>query len=268
MGSALDTISGFVTAPGSTFTPWTLGLGDTLQIRNANPAKRTLLMEIWAYNQGAGTLRIRSPKLHDNVQGIRANVVANQADFWLAYPVTQVLYPQDILIAEQTGSSTAGNIESGGLLVYYEDLPGVAGRFAAPADIQKRGVNVVNVELALTPSASGGYSGQLALNAQFDLLQANTDYACIGYVVSARATSVCLRGPDTGNLRCSGPCEPAKKDQTCQWFWMLSNWTGIPLCPIINSANKAGTYTDIVQNQAALAVTVNWIFVQLAPASS
>jgi hypothetical protein len=265
MGTAIDTISGFVTAPGATLTGWTPGLGDTLQIRNSNPAKRTLLLEIWAHNQSAGTLRVRSPKLHDNVQGIRANVVPAQVDFWLPFPISQLLYPQDILIAEQSGSATAGQIESGGMLVYYEDLPGVAGRFIDGPGLQKRGVNVVNVELALTPGALGGYSGQLALNAQFDLLQANTDYAVVGYVVSARCATVAVRGPDTGNLRCSGPGEPGKKDQTCEWFWKLSQWTGIPLCPIINSANKGGTFTDCVQNQAATAVTVNWIMVQLAP---
>lgn len=265
MGFALDTISGFVTAPGNNFTAWTTAVGDSMQIRNSNPAKRTLLLEMWGYNQAAGTLRVRSPKLHDNVQGIRAALVANQSDYLLGYPVTQTLYPQDVLIAEQTGTATAGQIESGGLLVYYEDLPGVAGRFIDGPGIQKRGVNVVNVELAMTPGAAGGYSGQLALNAQFDLLQANTDYACVGYVVSARASSVSLRGPDTGNLRCSGPAEPLKRNETCEWFWKLSDWTGIALMPIINSANKAGTFSDTVQNQAATALTVNWIFVQLAP---
>jgi len=265
MGSALDTISGFVTAPGSTFTAWTTGLGDSLQIRNSNPAKRTLLMESWAYNQSAGTLRIRSPKLHDNVQGIRASVFPASTDFLLPLQLNQLLYPQDILIAEQTGSATGGQIESGSLLIYYEDLPGVAGRFIDYTGLTKRGVNLVNVELGLTPSAAGGYSGQLALNAQFDLLQANTDYAVVGYVVSARCTTVALRGPDTGNLRCSGPGEPGKRDQTSQWFVQLSQSTNIPLCPVINSANKGGTFTDCVQNQAATAVTVNWILVQLAP---
>lgn len=267
MGSALDTISGFVTAPGGTFTAWTTGLGDSLQIRNSNPAKRTLLLEFWGYNQVAGTLRIRSPKLHDNVQGIRAGVLANSTDFLLPYQQSQVLYPQDILIAEQTGSAVGGQIESGSILVYYEDLPGVAGRFIDPPGLQKRGVNIVNVELALTPGAAGGYSGQLALNAQFDLLQANTDYAVVGYVVNARCATVAIRGPDTGNLRCAGPGEPSKRDQTCEWFWKLSQWTGLAMCPIINSANKGGTFTDCVQNQAATAVTVNWILVQLAPGS-
>jgi hypothetical protein len=267
MGFALDTVSGFVTAPGSTFTPWTMGVGDTLQVRNSNPAKKTQLIEFWAFNQVTGTFRVRSPKLHDNVQGIRESVAPASVDFALPYACNQILYPQDILIAEQTGSAVAGQIESGSLLIYYEDLPGVAGRFIAPPDTAKRGVNIVNVELALTPGAAGGYSGQLALNAQFDLLQANTDYAVLGYLVNARAATVAIRGPDTGNLRCSGPAEPTKRDQTSQWFIMLSQWTGIPLIPVINSANKAGTFVDVVQNQAATAITVNWVLLQLAPAT-
>jgi hypothetical protein len=265
MGNGLDTVSGFATAPGAVFTPWTLAAGDSLQVRNSNPAKRTCLLESWAHNQSGGTLRIRSPKLHDNVQGIRTSVQVNVVDFGLPYQQWQVLYPQDVLIAEQTGSTVAGNIESGSLLIYYEDLPGVAGRFLAPPDVVKRGVNVVNVEMAVTPSAGGGYSGQLALNSQFDLLQANTDYCCLGYHIFGRCCTVSLRGPDTGNLRCSGPGEPTHRNETVEWFWKLSQWTGLALCPVINSANKQGTFCDIVQNQTAGAVTVNWLFVQLAP---
>lgn len=265
MGNGLDTISGFVTAPGATLTPWTLAAGDSLQIRNSNPAKKTQLVNLWGFNQAAGTLRTRSPKLHDNVQGIRVGLTAAQTDYFLGYPILQTLFPQDILICEQTGSATAGQIESGTLLVYYEDLPGVSGRFIDPPGLLKRGVNIVTNELAITPGAAGGYSGQLAINAQFDLLQANTDYAVVGYVVSARGCTVTLRGPDTGNLRVSGPCEPAKKNETCEWFWKLSQFAGVPMIPIINSANKGGTFCDVVQNQAATAVTVQWIFVQLAP---
>jgi len=266
MGNAIDTVSGYVTAPGSTFTAWTLNTGDSLVVRNANPAKRTLLVEIWGFNNAAGTLRVRSPKLHDNVQGIRSGVEAGYVGISLPYAVNQVLYPQDTLIAEQTGSSTAGQVECGSLLIYYEDLPGVAGRFIDVPTLLKGLVNVVNVELALTPTGSGGnYTGQLALNAQFDLLQANTDYALMGALISARAGTVSLRGPDTGNLRCSVPCEPSDRYNTAQWFVYLAQWTGIPLIPVINSANKAGTFIDVMQNQTTTAVTVQWVFGQLAP---
>jgi len=268
MGQALDLISGFVTAPGSTFTAWTMAAGDSLTVRNSNPAKRTFLMEIWGHNNAAGTLVCRSPKLHDNVWGLRASVLPTDVEIEVPLAVNQVLYPQDTLIAQQTGSTTGGQIESGGIMIWYEDLPGVAGRFIDVPTLNKRLVNIFTQETAITPGAAGGYSGQLALNAQFDLMQANTDYAVLGYVVSARCCSVAIRGPDTGNLRCAGPGEPSKRDVTSQWFWLLSHWNQLPFMPVINSANKAGTFVDIVQNQAATAVTISWIMAQLAPATA
>ncbi|MGH9402866.1 MAG: hypothetical protein ACRD2P_12250 [Terriglobia bacterium] len=267
MGSGMDTVSGFVTAPGATFTPWTMAAGDSLTVRNSNPAKRSFLLDMWGWNNTAGTLRLRSPKLHDNVQGIRESVLSNDVEAEFGLAISQTLYPQDTLIAEQTGSATAGQIETGSLLVWYEDLPGVAGRFLAPADVTKRIVNIFTNEVQITPGAGGGYQGQQAFNSLFDLTQANTDYALLGFVVSARCATVSLRGPDTGNLRVSGPGEPTKRDITNNWFWKLSMATAIPLIPVINSANKAGTFIDIVANQTATAVTVDLVMAQLSPAA-
>lgn len=264
MGTAMDTISGQVSAPGATFTGWTLAAGDSLQVRNGDFSKPIYLLNMWAKNQVAGELRIRSPKLHDNVKGIHEIVVVNDVEPFLSDAVMQKLIPQDTLIAEQTGSGVGGQLEQGSLLVYYTDLPGVAARFVGLADVQKRQVNLVTVELALTPGAGGGYSGQLAINAQEDLLQANTDYAILGYAVSARCTTVSVRGADTGNLRCSGPGEPTKRDFTRNWFVHLSQQTALALIPVINSANKGNTFVDVVQDQAAGAVTVDLIMAQLS----
>lgn len=266
MGQALDTITGQVTAPGATFTGWTLAAGDSLQIRNADFSKAIKLVSLWAKNQVVGELRIRSPKLHDNVHGIHEAVLASDVEPFLPESILQTLIPQDTLIAEQTGSAVAGQIEQGSLLVYYTDLPGVAARLIAPADVQKRGTNLVTVELAITPGATGGYSGQLAIDAGEDLLQANTDYAVLGFAVSARCTTVSVRGADTGNLRCSCPGEATKRDMTRDWFVRLSNASGLSLVPVINSANKGNTFVDIVQDQAAAAVTVDVILAQLAAA--
>lgn len=267
MPNGLDTVSGFVTAPGNNFTAWTMAAGDSLTVRNANPAKRSLLLAAWPWNNAVGTLRVRSPKLHDNVQGIRVNALAASVynELWSA--AMQTLYPQDTLVVEQTGSATAGQIETGSLLVYYEDLPGVAGRFISTADLLKRMVNVFTDEVTCTPAATGGYSGQQAFNASFDLSQANTDYALIGYSVSARCATVSLRGPDTGNLRVSGPGEPTIRNITTDWFKHLSDTSGIPLIPVINSANKAGTFIDVVSNQTAGQVTIDLIMAQLSPAA-
>jgi hypothetical protein len=266
MGFAIDTISGQVTAPGATFTNWTLASGDSLQVRNADFSKPVYLLNMWAKNQVAGELRLRSPKLHDNVHGIHESVLVADVEPFLADAVLQKLIPQDQLIAEQSGSGVAGDLEQGSLLLYYTDLPGVAARLISLADVQKRQVNLVTVELALTPGATGGYSGQLAIDAQEDLLQANTDYALLGMVVNARCTTVSLRGADTGNLRVSCPGEPSKRDTNRNWFVYLSEQTGLALIPVFNSANKGNTFVDVVQDENAGAVTVDLVLAQLAAA--
>src|SRR5919106_1212303 len=122
MGKAIDTITGRVTAPGSTLTALTMSAGDTLTVRNAPIDSMVRLMQAWADNQTAGTLRIRSPRLHDNVEGIRLDVMSSEVKPLLPERVVQPLIPQDTLIAELSGSATAGDIESAALLLYYDNL--------------------------------------------------------------------------------------------------------------------------------------------------
>src|SRR6266487_656652 len=124
MGRAIEMLIGFVTAPSTTFTALTMGAGNSLTIRNCPFDKRVLLLQAWTDSQGAGVFRVRSPKLHDNVQGIRLATVISEVKPLLPWPSLQPLFPQDTLVAELTGSATAGDIESGCMLVYYDDLPG------------------------------------------------------------------------------------------------------------------------------------------------
>jgi len=274
MGAAMDTISGYVTAPGSTFTAWTMAAGDSLTIRNGSldPAKPNWLLNLWALNNAVGTLRVRSPRLHDNVQGIREVVAILDPEPFLPLGVPQKLYPQDTLIVEQSGSGTAGNIETGSLLVYYTDLPGASARFIDYATLQKRIVNIETIAVTLSQTGVGGYTAAVTLNSTVDLTIANTDYALMGFdnVTSSGGTelpgTISVRGPDTANLRCSGPGNSTKKDFTVPWFVRLSQWFGIPMIPVINSANKTGTLIDCTQNQSSNTVTADLIMAQLAPA--
>ncbi len=263
MGRAFDTITGIVTAPGGVLTAVTVATGDSLQVKNTPFDKKIWLLDFWAFNQVAGTVRVRSPKLHDNVQGLRYSALANQVEHAVPDGALQMLVPQDTLIVEQSGSAVAGQIETTSILVYYEDLPGISGRFIGMDDLAKRTRFLVTVENSITPGAAGNYSGGVALNASFDLLQANTDYALLGYAVSARAATVAWRGADSGNQRCSGPAEPLSRWVTTQWFKRKARLFGLPMIPVWNSANKANITVDIAQNQAAGAVTVTSIFAML-----
>ncbi len=265
MGAGLEVLAGQATAPSATFTALSMNSGNSLAIRNAALTADIRLIQMWAKHQAAGVFRIRSPKLHDNVQGIRMRNPAALAIEMLPWDIFQKLIAQDTLVAEITGSAVGGQFEQGALLVYYSDLPGQAARLTNVADIQRRGVNIFTQEVTVTPGAGGGYSGAVAINANFDFMKANTDYALLGYRVDTRCTVVRVTGIDTGNLGVGGPGEISIADITANWFAWLSRWQNLPLIPVFNSANKSGITVDIMQDQAAAAVVVTLEMVELAP---
>jgi hypothetical protein len=271
MGRAVEVVTGFVTAPGAAFgvpaTFWTMAAGNSLVVRNGKDEAGIYLLQMWADNQVAGALRIRSPKLHDNVQGIRATVLLSEVQPLLPIGTKQKLYSQDQLIAEQVGSAVAGDIESGAFLVYYEDLPGVEGRFLTEAQLWPRVRHIFPVENTIALGITGGYTGEEAINAEFDLFKANTDYALLGYLVSAECAVVRWRGADTGNLGIGGPGTETERHLTAQWFLEHARLTGLPLIPVFNSANKQGILLDGAQDENGVDVTVTSIFAELAPAA-
>jgi len=268
MGRALEIIAGFVTAPSSTFTALVMAAGNTLTVRSAPVESEVRLLNAWALNQTSGTLRIRSPRLHDNVQGIRLDVLGGEPKPLFPWGLSQKLIPQDTLIAELTGSATAGDIEQAALLIYYANLPGVDARLASYEDVLRRGVNLVPVENTITNLLTGGWTAEEAINSEFDLLKANTDYALIGYLIDAECAAVRWRGADTGNLGVGGPGDELGRDYTSDWFLYLSRIFNLPLVPVFNSANKAGILIDLADDENATAHTVTSLFVEIGPAGA
>lgn len=261
----LELLTGFATAPSTTFTALTMGAGNTLTVRSAPLEARPLLLQIWSDQQTAGNARVRSPRLHDNVQGIRLFSVASEVQPLLPPGRPQMLVSQDTLIAEITGSATVGDIETMCMLVYYPDLPGIEARFISPTELLDRARNVVAVENTLALGTAGGYSGEESINAEFDLMKANTDYALAGYLTSAECACIRWRGVDTGNLGVGGPGNEVSKTLTAEWFILLSRWYGLPLIPIFNSANRAGFLIDGAQDENGTDPTVTSLFYELGP---
>jgi len=256
----MELLSGFVTAPSTTFTALTICAGNSLTVRNAVEGSRVQLLAAWGKHQTAGNIRVRSPQLHDNVQGIRMYDVA-------ADPVNllpdQLLEPQDTLTVEATGSATGGDLELASLLLYYDDLPGIEGRFITAADLFSRTKNIMTVENTLALGTTGQYTGQEAINSEFDLMKANTDYALIGYTVSAVCGCVRWQGSDVGNLGIGGPGHPTKKNVTANWFLRLAQQYDLALIPIFNSANKAGILVDGQQDEDGTDTILTSIFAEL-----
>ena len=262
---AMELLSGYVTAPSTTFTALTVCAGNSLTLRNAIEDTPIHLLAVWGKHQTAGNIRVRSPQLHDNVQGIRLFNPAANASNLLPNQMKQMLKAQDTLTVELTGSGTGGDLELASLLVFYEDLPGIEGRFIDAAELYGRTKQIVTVENTLALGTSGQYTGQEAINAEFDLLKANTDYALIGYQVSAICGCVRWQGSDVGNLGIGGPGNHTDKHITANWFLDLSINYGMPLVPIFNSANKAGILIDGQQDENGTDVTVTSIFAELSP---
>lgn len=267
MGAAMEVITGFTTAPDTAnFVAATVAPGDSFGVRSAPMEAGVYLMQAWMDAQGkAGVagFRVRSPRLHDNVRGITADIVPSEVDPALPWGIKQRLIPQDTLTLEIIGSNTAGDIESVSMLLYYDDLPGVNARLARWAEIEPRVKNIVSVENTLALGVAGGYSGPEAINAETDLLKANTDYALLGYVTTVECCTIGWRGVDTGNLRIGGPGNELDHQLTVDWFRRMSQETGMACVPIFNSANKAGILIDGVQDENGADPTVISYFAEL-----
>ncbi len=265
MGFALETVAGIATAPGATLTGLTVAAGQSLTVRNTNPNVDIRLMALWANNNVAGVFRVRSPRLHDAVQGIRTQVQPAFPLPALPMKALQKLYPQDNLTVEISGSAVAGAIETGFVTIYYQDLPGVASRLITPQELDARAVNVLGVEVDITPGVGGNWTGASALNKTFDNLKANVDYAILGATFSAATGAVGITGPDTGNLIIGIPGLYQDPIAAMEWFHRLSRISGVPVIPVVNAANKAGTTIYAAATQAGTAVNVSLTLAELVP---
>lgn len=269
MGRALEVVAGFVTNPGATLTTLTASTGQSLTIRGTDTNKPTWLLSAWAFNATAGEFRITSPRLHDQVQGIRNRVTA-AGTFPLVcghtnLGIAQRLFAQDNVTAQLSGGGA--ELDCAALLVGYDDLAGVAGRFIDVATLKKNVVNLVTVEVTVTAVATGNFGGAVAINSSFDNLIANTDYAILGGMTDTRGCAVGISGVDLGNLRVGFPAEPTLRDETMNWFVQLSTAFQAPYIPVINSANKVATTIDVQTNGAGGTFVINLQLAQLAPNS-
>jgi hypothetical protein len=250
-GPALDTITNTSTAIGATLGAATAATGDTNQIRNLiRPDLPALLLQMWADLQVTGSVRVRAPKMHDNVDAIRVRIQSGDLSPQLPWGIAQPLFGQDVLTVEHAGSAVAGDIESSVMQVYYPDLPGSDAKLFTMDQIRGRGpTNLVGLRLAITLGSTAGYNGARAINADVDLLRANTYYALMGITVDTECAAICLRGPDTSNLRVSVPGEPSLVHHTAYWFKRLALAYNLPLIPVIHSANKGATFIDAVNDE-------------------
>ena len=267
MGRAIEVVAGFATNPGAVLTTLTPSTNTSFTVRGTDTSKNVWLASAFAFNGTAGELVIKSPRMHDNVQGIRNRVTAAFVAPLFNTPnnpmAKQRMFAQDNVTVQISGGGA--ELDCGALLFVYEDLAGVSGRFIDPPTLAKQIVNLVTVEVTVTAVATGNFGGAVAINSTFDTLIANTDYAILGGLTDTRGTAVRITGVDLGNLGVGFPAEPTIRDVTNNWFVGLSTNLGLPCIPVINSANKAATTVDVETNGAGGTYIINLTLAQLAP---
>lgn len=264
---ALELISASVTAPDATpVAASSATYGDSQQIRNFVSPARAFIVGMWGKHQTAGLIRVRSPKLHDNVNGITVFDVANNPAPLFPIGAPQPVDAQDTLVYELSGSATAGDIEIMSTLIWYENLGSITGRFIDKKALNLRTKNILTLRQSIVTGTAGGYSGAQALSAAVsgDLLKANVDYAVLGFTCSANVASIGIRGVDTASLRCGMPGNSIFTEYQSRWFVHLSEQFGAGMIPVINAANKGGTFVDVAKDENALTFTVITHLAELA----
>lgn len=264
MGIAYQIISGRVVNPGAAITALTVNTGDSFQIPKFGDGSFAVLEQAWAHAATPLILRIRSPRLHDVAQALRLTIPEALAKPLLPDEADQPLISIDTLIVEMSGG--AAETDVGVLAMWYQDLAGSAQRLALWDQVKPRIKHMMTNEVDCTaPAAAGNYNAGNALNLTNDQLHANSDYAVLGYTVSAACAAVAIVGPDTSNLKVGGPgCVDSRV--TRDWFIRQSIQTGRPHIPIISADNKGATNVFTLSASAPAAINVCLIMAELTNA--
>jgi hypothetical protein len=263
---------------GGAFEALAAGSSDSLTIISYPDSANAYVEEIWSGNSAHKMeVAVFSPRFGDNQYGLRMQHMFNptlsgaDGDPQLLLPreLDIPVYSSDQLNVQVNG--TASDNADVVLQLYYEHIQGAGQRLAtwdqvSPMIAQANQGNqsrVLGIEVTVTPGATGNYGTAVALNANDDRLQADYDYALLGFTVDQPATSFGIKGPDTGYYRIAFP---GHWDQriTADWFVQQAKQRGTPHIPIINANNKATTFLDGVSSNNAGATKVSLVLAQLA----
>lgn len=241
--------------------------GQSATIRaTANGSAPVTLEGIATDFQDAGDFRIRSPRMHDDVNAIRVAAPAGIPQWAANEYFAQPLYSQDTLTVEAvfTTAPTLNHTSLGYLNVYYDDVPGLAANLRTPAEVLPNVVDILSIPVTPTSSATlGNWGAGVALNSTVDVFKANTLYAVLGYLCPVAFGAWSMQGVDVGNLQLGAVGSTNTRD-TRSWFAKISDDWGKPAIPVINSQNKASTLVNVSDKANATAFELTLIMAQLS----
>lgn len=267
MGRALEVRSGFNAVSTALFQPVTDSGADTTAIRNYPDGARADLVQAWGNGTGDASvqLQVKSPRMHDNVDGITLEMPKNRAARIMPDNVSELVYAQDVLEVSLADAGV-GNVVAESLLFHYSNLPGTDARLEVPAAVTPRIRHLLGVPVTLTSGGTPGqYSGAVPINNDVDQFKANQDYAILGYQLQNGGLTFSTIGitcADFGNLRIGmpGSIDPI---ETRNFFGELSADIGFGCVPIWNAANKGNFIVDVLDVAAGTTAVVTFLMALL-----
>lgn len=268
MGLAYEVV-GFNATTGAvanTYANAVADAGDSLVVRTFEPNSRAWLEFIGLQAAAAGATRVevKSPVLHDNVQGMELVSSETPASFLVPARTNEPMQPGDTLGVSVATSVAAATVIGGALGIYYQNAQGIAAVLKMWPDISSQITHIK--PFSVTPGAVAANTWlDTALTTAGAQLDANRYYAVLGYLVSDPYIAVAIKSQQTGNLRCGGPGAISTLDLG-DYFAYSSEKNGVPQIPVFFANNKGSTYLSLLSSVAVAAPKdVTLICAQLAP---
>jgi hypothetical protein len=240
------------------------GTGDSATFFNVPQGSKAYLAEVWAVNNASPMdLSLVASRFHDQQSGVvykvpdGATLAPAERPVLLSSPgIDQPIFPSDVLTVQVDG--TAADDVNVTLVIYYADIPGIAGRYATYGAVVAAAGNQVGIRSTVTAGA-GQWGATVALNASDNRLHANRDYAVLGFTAEAPLAAVAIQGVDLGNLRAGGPVL-ADGGHDGSLFVDFAKAYNSALIPVINSNNAGATLLQAAHTDAdAVPITVNLV---------
>ena len=260
MGALFDTQAFYVYEPSSTETAYTAASGDSLVNRFFNAPATASLIAFDRQGVTKGVYRLRSPLMYDNVKGIHIAASGGQTIFELPAVGVQPFYSQDTLILEGTGETGAYDLVT--MTRYYSNFQGSDMRLYSWGTIAPLIVNLYEIEIATTSTATPVAWTDTVVTTTENLLKANTDHAVLGYTVDVALGGIAIKGADTSNFRYGGP-GLLNSPFTADFFCRIGQLTGMAAIPVINSANVGNTFVSTIDAGSSTSSNVTLMIAQL-----
>jgi len=268
MGLAYEVIgfNGTTGAVGDVYADAAADAGDTLTIRQFAQGSKAQLEFIGLQPAAAGATRVevKSPVLHDNVQGIELVTAESPAAFLMPERTGEPMQPGDTLTVQVATSVAAATVIGGALGIYYQNVDGLAASLKMWSDISAQITHIK--PFSVTPGAVAANTWlDTSLDTAAAQLDANRYYAVLGYVTSDPYVAVGIKGQNTGNVRVGGPGATSTLN-IANYFVEVSDLQQTPHIPVFYANNKGSTYLSLLSAVAVAAPKdVVLVCAQLAP---